>query len=72
MIPRDPAMGLALPGVDLPEWLRPVADAAAGVKGSDLTRFLPPPAGGRVRLPSAPIMMSFARTFGSVGGVAPI
>jgi 8-oxo-dGTP pyrophosphatase MutT (NUDIX family) len=33
--------------VDLPEWLRPVADAVAGVKGSDLTRFLPPPSGGR-------------------------
>jgi 8-oxo-dGTP pyrophosphatase MutT (NUDIX family) len=44
---RDPATGYALPGVDLPEWLRPVADAVAGVKGSDLTRFLPPPIGGR-------------------------
>ena len=44
---RDPSIGMAIPGVDLPDWLRPVADAAAGVKGSDLTRFLPPPAGGR-------------------------
>ena len=40
-------MGYALPGVNLPEWLRPVADAVAGVKGSDLTRFLPPSSGGR-------------------------
>jgi 8-oxo-dGTP pyrophosphatase MutT (NUDIX family) len=47
MTQRDPATGYALPGVDLPEWLRPVADAVAGVKGSDLTRFLPPPSGGR-------------------------
>lgn len=47
MTQRDPATGYALPGVDLPQWLRPVADAVAGVKGSDLTRFLPPPSGGR-------------------------
>jgi 8-oxo-dGTP pyrophosphatase MutT (NUDIX family) len=47
MTQRDPATGYALPGVNLPEWLRPVADAVAGVKGSDLTRFLPPPSGGR-------------------------
>lgn len=54
MIERDPSVGVALEGVDLPEWLRPVADAAAGVKGSDLTRFLPPPTGGR---PSAVLML---------------
>ena len=54
MIDRDPSVGVALEGVDLPEWLRPVADAAAGVKGSDLTRFLPPPTGGR---PSAVLML---------------
>lgn len=47
MTQRDPTTGYALPGVDLPEWLKPVADAVAGVKGSDLTRFLPPPSGGR-------------------------
>ena len=47
MTQRDPATGYALPGVDLPRWLRPVADAVAGVKGSDPTRFLPPPSGGR-------------------------
>ncbi len=47
MTQRDPTMGYALPGVNLPEWLRPVADAVAGVKGSDLTRFLPPSSGGR-------------------------
>ena len=44
---RDPSVGLVLPGVDLPEWLRPVCAAAGGVRGSDLTRFLPPPTGGR-------------------------
>lgn len=54
MIHRDPDRGMALPDVDLPGWLRPVAGAVAGVKGSDLTRFLPPPAGGR---PSAVLML---------------
>ena len=47
MTPRDPSVGLALPGVDLPGWLQPVAEATAGVTGADLTRFLPPPSGGR-------------------------
>ncbi|MEV0602142.1 CoA pyrophosphatase [Streptomyces sp. NPDC050315] len=31
----------------LPEWLRPVADAAATVRPQQLSRFLPPPTGGR-------------------------
>lgn len=51
---RDPQVGLALPGVDLPAWLAPVSAAVSGVRGSDLTRFLPPPAGGR---PSAVLML---------------
>lgn len=35
---------LGLPGVvpGLPEWLQPVADGAARIRGEDLTRFLPP------------------------------
>lgn len=53
-VTRDPALGMEIPGVDLPDWLRPVARAVAGVKGSDLTRFLPPPEGGR---PSAVLML---------------
>ena len=47
MIQRDPGFGHVLPGVDLPEWLRPLSDGVAGVAGADLTRFLPPPTGGR-------------------------
>jgi 8-oxo-dGTP pyrophosphatase MutT (NUDIX family) len=31
----------------LPQWLRPVADAAATVRPEQLSRFLPPAAGGR-------------------------
>jgi 8-oxo-dGTP pyrophosphatase MutT (NUDIX family) len=33
--------GRELPG--LPDWLRPVADAAGSITASDLTKFLPPP-----------------------------
>jgi len=51
---RDPEMGLALDVTDLPAWLAPVAAAAGQVRGSDLTRFLPPPTGGR---PSAVLML---------------
>lgn len=54
MIERDPAFGHALPGVELPDWLRPLSHAVAGVAGADLTRFLPPAAGGR---PSAVLML---------------
>jgi 8-oxo-dGTP pyrophosphatase MutT (NUDIX family) len=31
----------------LPEWLRPVAEGAAAITGEQLSRFLPPPEGGR-------------------------
>lgn len=51
---RDPEVGVALADVELPGWLRPVAVGVAGVRGADLTRFLPPPAGGR---PSAVLML---------------
>ncbi len=33
------------PGVHLPEWLRPVEQAAREIEASDLTRFVPPPGG---------------------------
>ncbi|MFC6239456.1 NUDIX hydrolase [Longivirga aurantiaca] len=32
---------------DLPEWLRPVAEGAAAIRGEQLSRWLPPPEGGR-------------------------
>lgn len=51
---RDPERGLALPVHDLPGWLDPIHAAVARVHGSDLTRFLPPPQGGR---PSAVLML---------------
>jgi len=54
MSERDPARGAVLPVTDLPAWLRPLADAVGDVQGSDLTRFLPPPSGGR---PSAVLML---------------
>ncbi len=34
--------GFAVPE-GLPAWLHPVAEAARGIQGSDLTAFLPPP-----------------------------
>lgn len=51
---RDPTMGHVLPDVTLPDWLHPVAQATGAVRGSDLTRFLPPVEGGR---PSAVLML---------------
>lgn len=54
MTGRDPGVGWSVPDTELPEWLRPLADAVTGIKGSDLTRFLPPPTGGR---PSAVLML---------------
>jgi 8-oxo-dGTP pyrophosphatase MutT (NUDIX family) len=51
---RDPGTGLTLTTADLPAWLEPLARAAGEVRGSDLTRFLPPPSGGR---PSAVLML---------------
>jgi 8-oxo-dGTP pyrophosphatase MutT (NUDIX family) len=32
---------------DLPDWLRPVAEGAAAIRGEQLSRWLPPPEGGR-------------------------
>lgn len=51
---RDPARGLTLPSPPLPTWLVPAARAAGDLHGTDLTRFLPPPSGGR---PSAVLML---------------
>lgn len=45
---------VAVSGDGLPRWLRPVADAAAAVRPEQLSRFLPPPGGGR---PSAVLML---------------
>lgn len=44
---RDPAFGWVIPGADVPSWLDPVATAIADVRGTDLTRFVPPVEGGR-------------------------
>ena len=33
--------------VVLPQWLEPLAERMPGLRGEDLTRFLPPPEGGR-------------------------
>lgn len=44
---RDPDAGLTLAGVDLPDWLAPLSTRLASVRGEDLTRYLPPPEGGR-------------------------
>lgn len=47
----------ALPGMDLqglPEWLAPVAATVASVRPEQLSRFLPPPTGGR---PSAVLIL---------------
>ena len=35
------------PGGGLPDWLKPVADAALGVRPEQLSRFRPPATGGR-------------------------
>lgn len=51
---RDPAVGWVVPGVDVPDWLEPVVTGVAGIQGSDLTRFLPPPHGAR---PAAVLML---------------
>ena len=34
-------------GLELPTWLRPLAAAAVGVRAEELSRFQPPPEGGR-------------------------
>lgn len=51
---RDPGLGWVVPGADVPEWLEPVRAGIAGIRGTDLTRFLPPPQGGR---PAAVLML---------------
>lgn len=51
---RDPAVGWVVPGAEVPDWLQPVVSGVAGIHGSDLTRFLPPPQGGR---PAAVLML---------------
>ena len=47
MSPRNADVGWRVPGARIPDWLEPLAHAVEGVHGSDLTRFLPPPEGGR-------------------------
>lgn len=54
MTARDPAVGHVLTDVELPGWLQPIARSVGDVRGSDLTRFLPPAHGGR---PSAVLML---------------
>lgn len=44
---RDPALGWRAPGAVVPAWLDPVATALPGLRGEDLTRFLPPAEGAR-------------------------
>ena len=44
---RDPQTGFCFDGVELPHWLDPLARQLPMVRGEDLTRFLPPPEGGR-------------------------
>ena len=54
MTSRDANVGWSVPGAQLPAWLAPVATSVSGVRGSDLTRFVPPPQGGR---PAAVLML---------------
>lgn len=44
---RDPALGWRAPSAVVPAWLDPVATALPGLRGEDLTRFLPPAEGAR-------------------------
>lgn len=44
---REPALDRTFPVESLPEWLRPLARAAAGVRPEQLSRYLPPASGGR-------------------------
>lgn len=44
---RDPAYGWQAPDVEVPPWLEPLASRLPGIRGEDLTRFLPPREGGR-------------------------
>ena len=47
MAARDPRFGWRVDDVALPQWLQPLAERMPGLRGEDLTRFLPPPEGGR-------------------------
>jgi 8-oxo-dGTP pyrophosphatase MutT (NUDIX family) len=51
------------PGRDLPDWLRPVEQAAREIEASDLTRFVPPPGGDARR---GAVLMLFGE--GPLGG----
>lgn len=47
MAVRDPRFGWRVDDVVVPQWLEPLAERMPGLRGEDLTRFLPPPEGGR-------------------------
>lgn len=47
MAARDPRVGWRVDDVVVPQWLEPLAERLPGLRGEDLTRFLPPPEGGR-------------------------
>ncbi len=47
MAARDPRFGWRVDDVVVPQWLEPLAERMPGLRGEDLTRFLPPPEGGR-------------------------
>jgi 8-oxo-dGTP pyrophosphatase MutT (NUDIX family) len=51
---RDPETGWIVPGASAPEWMQPLVSGVAGLRGSDLTRFLPPTEGAR---PAAVLML---------------
>ena len=47
MSARDPRFGWRYDDIDVPSWLQPLAQGLPALRGEDLTRFLPPPEGGR-------------------------
>ena len=47
MAARDPRVGWRVDDVVVPQWLEPLAERMPDLRGEDLTRFLPPPEGGR-------------------------
>jgi len=51
---RDPRFGWRIDGIEIPAWLEPLAARMPDLRGEDLTRFLPPPEGGR---PAAVLML---------------
>ncbi|MFM7213017.1 MAG: NUDIX hydrolase [Actinomycetota bacterium] len=46
-IQRDARWGWRFDDVEVPDWLQPLAHRLPTLRGEDLTRFLPPPEGGR-------------------------